>query len=78
MSLKAAALLDRPSSPMLLVNGERDSQVPIEDLYVMLRSGSVKEAWVNPTGGHIGRGPGWPDTRIFSEVVVPWLARALK
>jgi fermentation-respiration switch protein FrsA (DUF1100 family) len=78
MSLKAAGLLGKPSAPMLLVNGERDSQVPIEDLYAMLRSGSPKEAWVNPEGGHIGRGPGWPDTRIFREVVVPWLARALK
>jgi fermentation-respiration switch protein FrsA (DUF1100 family) len=78
MSLKAAGLLGKPSAPMLLVNGERDSQVPIEDLYALLRSGSPKEAWVNPEGGHIGRGPGWPDTRIFREVVVPWLARALK
>jgi esterase FrsA len=52
--------------------------VPIDDLYVLLRSGTPKEAWVNPEGGHIGRGPGWPDTRIFREVVVPWLARALK
>lgn len=78
MSLKTASLLDKPSAPMLLVNGEKDSQVPIDDLYVMMRTGSVKEAWVNPNGGHIGRGPGWPDTRIFAEVVVPWLARALK
>ncbi len=78
MSLKTTGLLDKPSASMLLVNGEKDSQVPIEDLYVMLRTGSVKEAWVNPNGGHIGRGPGWPDTRIFAEVVVPWLARSLK
>ena len=78
MSLKSAGLLDKPSAPMLLVNGEKDSQVPIEDLYVMMRTGSIKEAWVNPNGGHIGRGPGWPDTRIFAEVVVPWLTRALK
>jgi fermentation-respiration switch protein FrsA (DUF1100 family) len=78
MSLKAAGLLGKPSAPMLLVNGERDTQVPIEDLYIMLRTGSPKEAWVNPDGGHIGRGPGWPDTRIFREVVVPWLARTLR
>ena len=78
MSLKTANLLDRPSAPMLLLNGEKDTQVPIEDLYVMLRSGSVKEAWVNPQGAHIGRGPGWPDLKIFREVVAPWLVRALK
>jgi len=78
MSLKSAGWLARPSAPMLLINGEKDSQVPIEDLYVLMRSGSIKEAWVNPEGGHIGRGRDWPDTRIFSEVVVPWLARILK
>jgi fermentation-respiration switch protein FrsA (DUF1100 family) len=62
---------------MLVINGEKDSQVPIEDLYLLLRNGSPKEAWVNPQGGHIGRGPGWSDARIFKEVVVPWLAAKL-
>ena len=78
LSLKTAGWLDKPSAPMLLVNGEKDSQVPIEDLYALLRSGSPKEAWVNPEGGHIGRNRDWPDTRIFSQVVVPWLERVLK
>lgn len=78
MSLKSAGWLGKPSSPMLLINGEKDSQVPIEDLYALLRNGSAKEAWVNPEGGHIGRNRDWPDTRIFSDVVVPWLARTLK
>ena len=78
MSLRAAGLLGKPSAPMLLVNGERDTQVPIGDLYVLMRSGTPKEAWVNPEGGHIGRGAGWPDSRIFREVVVPWLARNLR
>ena len=77
MSLKNGDWLAKPSAPMLLVNGEKDSQVPIDDLYLLLRNGGPKEAWVNPQGGHIGRGPGWPDTRIFKEVVVPWLAMKL-
>jgi len=77
MSLKSGDWLSKPSAPMLLVNGEKDSQVPIEDLYLLLRNGSPKEAWVNPQGGHIGRGPGWSDTRIFKEVVVPWLRAKL-
>ncbi|HET7364207.1 MAG TPA: alpha/beta fold hydrolase [Burkholderiales bacterium] len=77
MSLKNGDWLTRPSAPMLLVNGEKDTQVPIDDLYILLRNGAPKEAWVNPQGGHIGRGPGWPDTRIFKEVVVPWLALKL-
>src|SRR3954454_13962657 len=77
MSRKNGDWLAKPSAPMLLVNGEKDSQVPIEDLYLLLRNGSPKEAWVNPQGGHIGRGPGWSDARIFKEVVVPWLALKL-
>jgi esterase FrsA len=77
MSLKNGDWLTKPSSPMLLVNGEKDSQVPIDDLYLVLRNGSPKEAWVNPQGGHIGRGAGWSDARIFKEVVVPWLAARL-
>jgi esterase FrsA len=52
--------------------------VPIDDLYIILRSGTPKEAWVNPEGGHIGRGRGWPDGRIFAEVIVPWFARMLR
>ena len=77
MSLKNGDLLSKPSAPMLLINGEKDSQVPIDDLYLVLRSGTPKEAWVNPQGGHIGRGAGWSDARIFKEVVVPWLAARL-
>ncbi len=78
MSLKAAGLLGKPTPPMLLVNGERDSQVPIDDLYLLLRSGSPKDAWVNPEGGHIGRNKEWSDLRIMREVVAPWFARQLK
>jgi len=78
MSLKAGGFIGKPSAPMLLVNGERDSQVPIEDLHLLLRSGSPKEAWVNPEGGHIGRNREWSDTRIFREIIVPWLTRQLR
>ena len=75
MSLKAQGLLGQPSVPMLLVNGDRDTQVPIADLDLMLHTGSPKEAWVNPAGGHMGRSSDWPDGKIFEKVVVPWIAR---
>jgi esterase FrsA len=75
MSMKD--VLGRASAPMLNVNGERDTQVPIDDLYILMKSGSPKEAWVNPEGGHIGRGRDWSDGRIFKEVVVPWFQRKL-
>lgn len=77
MSLKDNGLIDRPSAPMLLVNGEHDTQVPIADLDLLLHSGSPKEAWVNPKGGHMGRSAEWPDGRIFREIVAPWIARRL-
>ncbi|MDH5310637.1 MAG: alpha/beta hydrolase [Gammaproteobacteria bacterium] len=77
LSLVARGLIDQPSAPMLLVNGERDSQQPIEDLYLLMRHGDPKLAWVNPDGGHMGRSAVWPDERILAEVVQPWLMQQL-
>jgi esterase FrsA len=77
MSLQARGFIGQASASMLLINGVKDTQVPIEDLYLLQRNGSAKEAWVNPQGGHIGRGPGWPDRKILTEVAMPWLARLL-
>lgn len=78
MSLVTANWLSRPSAPMLLINGARDTQVPIEDLYVLMRSGSPKEAWVNPQGGHMGRTKSLSDQQIFETVTLPWVVRKLK
>jgi pimeloyl-ACP methyl ester carboxylesterase len=77
MSLQTRDFIGKPSAPMMLINGINDSQVPIEDLYILQRTGTPKEAWVNPQGGHIGRGPGWPDGKILTDVALPWLSRAL-
>ena len=78
MSLKDSEKINKmTSAPELLVNGQRDTQVPIEDLYILLKNGAAKEAWINPTGGHIGRNKDWSDARIFSEVIVPWFKRKL-
>jgi len=77
MSLQAQGLIGRPSAPMLLVNGEKDTQVPIADLDLLLHSGSPKDAWVNPGGGHMGRSSEWPDGKIFEKVVAPWIARQI-
>ena len=76
-SLQTQGVLAKPSAPMLVINGEKDTQVPIEDLYLLLRTGSAKFAWVNPTGGHTGRSAEWPLERMTEEVVVPWLAAML-
>jgi esterase FrsA len=79
LSLKTQGFLGRPSAPMLLLNGEKDSQVPISDLYMLLQSGgSPKWAWVNPEGGHTGRSVEWSNSRIGEEVVMPWIKDRLE
>ena len=77
MSLKELGLIEKPSAPMLLVNGDKDSQVPIADLDLLLHTGSPKEAWVNPAGAHMGRSAEWPDRKIFELIVAPWIERHL-
>ena len=78
LSLKTEGYLGKPSAPMLIVNGAKDTQVPIGDLYLLLQSGgSAKEAWVNPDGGHTGRSEEWPNSRIFEEIILPWIKTRL-
>src|SRR6202171_5253258 len=76
---KTQGFLGRPSAPMLVVNGEKDSQVPISDLYMLMQSGgSPKWSWVNPDGGHTGRSQEWPNSRIAEEVIAPWIKARLE
>jgi pimeloyl-ACP methyl ester carboxylesterase len=78
MSLKTAGWLDKPSAPMLVINGMRDTQVPVEDLFLLMRSGSPKEAWINPQGGHMGRSVAVSDQKIFETVTLPWVVRMVR
>jgi esterase FrsA len=80
MSLVKQGLLGKPMAPMLILAGVHDTQVPIDDIYLLLNKGDVpKTAWINPAGGHLGRQVGvWPDPRIFKEVIIPWLVRMLE
>jgi len=79
ISLVHQGLLGKPMAPMLVIAGVLDTQVPIEDEYLLLSKGDVpKDAWVNPHGAHLGRQVGvWPDPRIFKEVIIPWLVKTL-
>jgi esterase FrsA len=79
MSLQAQGLLGKPTVPILVVGGTKDTQVPIEDLELLINSGSEpREAWINPVGGHMGRsGTIWPDPVIFRQVILPWEVRHL-
>ena len=80
MSLKAQNLLTKPTVPMLVVTGAKDTQVPISDIELLMRSGDVpKESWINPSGGHLGReARGWTDPVIFSKVIIPWELRLIE
>ena len=79
LSLVHQGLLGKPMAPMLILAGVKDTQVPMSDVYLLLSSGDVpKDAWINPSGGHLGRQVKvWPDPRIFKEVIIPWLVKTL-
>ena len=79
MSLVKQGLLGKPTTPMLIIAGVLDTQVPISDIYLLLSKGDVpKDAWINPEGGHLGRQVKvWPDPLIFKQVIIPWLVRTL-
>ncbi len=80
LSLVREGLLGKPMAPMLIIAGVLDTQVPIDDEYLLLSKGDVpKEAWINPRGGHLGRQVGvWPDPLIFKQVIIPWLVKTLE
>ena len=79
MNLSRSGLIDGRAPPMLLLNGAKDSLVPIQDLYRLMSSGqTAKEAWVNPEGVHLGRQAGaWTFGRINNEITLPWVYRRL-
>src|SRR5579864_3091703 len=80
LSLVKQGLLGQPMAPMLAIGGVLDTQVPIDDLYLLLSKGdTAKTAWVNPQGGHLGRQVKvWPDPLIFKQVIIPWLLHLLE
>lgn len=79
MSLKDQGLLDNPTPPFLLLNGEKDTVAPIEDLHIVLRNGPTpKTAWVNPIGIHLARSKDWNDERIMSEIIMPWFLMQMR
>jgi esterase FrsA len=72
LSLKELGLLDKPSAPILGVNGKLDDQAPVEDIYLLMEHGNPKEARIYPQGHHMGRTPGIPEEEIRA-MIVGWL-----
>lgn len=77
MSLLIDDKIDGPSAPLLVMNGAKDSQVPIADQLLLLQRGDAKEAWINPKGIHMGFGAGYGPERTIKEIIVPWLLKKL-
>lgn len=71
-SLKDQGLLDKPSAPILIVNGKLDDQAPIADSYLLMEHGSPKEARIYPQGGHMGATPG-VNPGVIASVIIDWL-----
>ncbi|HJQ63363.1 MAG TPA: hypothetical protein VJ834_10895, partial [Burkholderiales bacterium] len=67
---------DRPSAPLLSVNGKKDDQQPIEDVYLLFEHGNPKEARIYPEGGHMGRSRATSDEDI-AELIAEWLKARL-
>jgi esterase FrsA len=76
-SLKTMGLLDKPSAPLLGVNGKLDDQAPVEDIYLLMEHGNPKSARIYPEGHHMGRTPGMNADDI-TVMIVGWLAQQLK
>ncbi|MES2412393.1 MAG: alpha/beta fold hydrolase [Pseudomonadota bacterium] len=68
LSLLDQGLLDKPSAPLLLVNGKEDKQCPVADIHLLLDHGRPKSVRMFP-GGHMGLTPQTLPT------VVDWLSR---
>jgi esterase FrsA len=71
LSLKTQGWLDKPSAPMLVVNGAKDPWIAIQDLYLLLESGEPKSARVYPESGHMGAGA------ETGKLVMNWLKAQL-
>lgn len=56
LSLLDQGLLDRPSAPLLLVNGREDRQCPVADIDLLVEHGDPKAVRIFP-GGHMGITP---------------------
>jgi esterase FrsA len=76
LSLVTQGWIDKPSAPLLFVNGKHDDQHPVADIYLAMEHGSPKEARIFADGGHMGRVPGRKNDEAL-RVATEWLKRRL-
>jgi hypothetical protein len=70
LSLLKQGILDRPSAPLLLVNGIHDTVFPIKDYYLLLEHGDPKSARFFESG-HMGY------TKDTFEIIMKWIRERL-
>lgn len=76
LSLKDQGFLDKPNAPLLLVNGKKDDQHPIDDFYLLMEHGDPKDVRIFPNAGHMGREPGKPNHEVL-ETITRWVKQKL-
>ena len=76
MSLVTLGLIDKPSAPILGVNGKLDDQAPADDILLMMEHGSPKTARIFPKGYHMGRTAG-QDENVIPNMIIGWLKERL-
>jgi esterase FrsA len=76
LSLVEMGLIDKPSAPILCINGKLDDQAPIDDVYLLMEHGDPKSARIYPQGSHMGRTPGMPEDEI-TKTITGWLKSRL-
>ncbi len=76
LSLVALGIIDKPSAPILGVNGKLDDQAPVEDIYLLMEHGSPKEARIYSKGYHMGATPGMPEDDV-AIMITQWLKEKL-
>jgi pimeloyl-ACP methyl ester carboxylesterase len=78
MSMLVDDRIDGPCAPMLVMNGVKDTQVPIADHILLISRGDAKDAWFNPKGMHMGFSADWSSVRVNQEIIIPWFRRRIE
>ena len=55
LSLMEQGWIDKPSAPMIMMNGEKDAWISPREIQLLLEHGEPKTARLIPDGAHLGR-----------------------
>ena len=75
MSLKTQGWLDKPSAPMLMMNGAKDPWISPQEIPLLLETGDPKTARITADGAHMGRGS--KENPRTGRMLTDWLSARL-